>query len=143
MKNSNSIALAIAVFVLFATACTPKVGSDISEFQLNQPFELSIGKSAKQEPGRLKLTFSNVTEDSRCPEGLNCMWEGRVTTSIIAATSDGSQTFSISREGTPKNPPAVKFQGYTIRLLDVAPYPKKDVKIDKQSYAVKLSVGKE
>ncbi|MGI0057365.1 MAG: hypothetical protein ACREAK_08340, partial [Nitrosarchaeum sp.] len=48
---------------------------------LDVPFSLRIGESANMD-STLDFTFLNVTEDSRCPTDVTCIWEGSVSVKI-------------------------------------------------------------
>ncbi|AZA51640.1 hypothetical protein [Chryseobacterium sp. G0201] len=74
----------------------------------------------------MNVTFKGISEDSRCPEGVNCMWAGvavaqievmglatRPMTVNIATTENAGRNYHQSTE----------FNGYTISLKDVNPYP--------------------
>lgn len=74
----------------------------------------------------MNVTFKGISEDSRCPKGVNCMWAGvavakvevmglatRPVTLNLASTDNKSRNYNTSAE----------FNGYTISLSDVNPYP--------------------
>ena len=43
---------------------------------LNKKFELPVGDTATINGQGLTIIFTQVTEDSRCPIGVECFWEG-------------------------------------------------------------------
>ena len=46
---------------------------------LNVPFTLAPGQTARIESEGMDIRFVNVTGDSRCPQGVECIWAGQVT----------------------------------------------------------------
>ena len=43
---------------------------------LGQEFSLRIGRKVTLRDTELKIRFVSVIEDSRCPKGVNCVWQG-------------------------------------------------------------------
>lgn len=102
--------------------------------KLGEPFELAYSESTLIRGTGLTLTFTALGEDSRCPEGAQCFWQGnaRVVISVDGAKED-------LNTGVP--PHRVIRRGYTIELLEVLPYPKADEEQrPAEDYSVKLVV---
>jgi hypothetical protein len=105
--------------------------------ELGRPFDLKPAEIAKIEG--LQITFEGVTEDSRCPTGVQCVWAG-----------DAAATFTLQK------PPAAALQrtlhtngrferqtdceGFVVRLEDIKPYPKQGVTIAPDDYRAMLVV---
>lgn len=45
-------------------------------------FNLKLNQSAIINSGEVKVTFLEVTEDSRCPSDLNCFWAGQIQVAV-------------------------------------------------------------
>ena len=90
---------------------------------------------------KTKLTIKLVSvEDSRCPANVQCIQAGEATVKIAVKNGKGArQTFDI---GTRPGRETVEFAGYTIRLVDVAPHPAANVRIDRSGYAATFEVKK-
>lgn len=58
----------VLILTIFLTQCSSKQNESSSNFE--------VEKEITQEAYQFKL--KKVTADSRCPEGLNCVWEGQV-----------------------------------------------------------------
>ncbi|ASK32719.1 hypothetical protein CEY12_08405 [Chryseobacterium sp. T16E-39] len=75
---------------------------------------------------QMNVTFTNIAEDSRCPEGVNCIWAGvAVANVLVMGTSTRPVTLTLA---TTENPgrnyfKSAEFNGYTISLNEVTPYP--------------------
>ena len=51
--------------------------------------ELSIGTPAADPGSKATFTFVRVVEDSRCPKGVQCVWEGDATIELRVAPERG------------------------------------------------------
>ena len=100
---------------------------------------LTIKQKENIKSGDLTIEFVAVLEDSRCPEGVNCIWAGNAKVQI-KVSKNGAATETIELN-TNLQPRTVNYQGYTITLAGVNPYPKDGVKT--AGYAVSLSVEKQ
>ena len=65
-------ALVVAASLL-ASACATSTGA-VRPIGLNQETELAPGQSVQS--GALRVTFTQVDGDSRCPADVTCVWEG-------------------------------------------------------------------
>lgn len=77
-------------------------------------FSLGVGETANLED--LSITFKRVTEDSRCPKDVNCVWAGRVVAEIDARVNGTNQTIKISSGEKPYS-----YNGYSILIKSVEP----------------------
>lgn len=108
---------------------------------------LNEGETRFFKEYEMNITFSTITEDSRCPEGTNCIWEGvgvaqitlmgtytRPVTLTLATHNFADKGFSNSGD----------FNGYTITLKDLSPYPTVDKGLSKLqgSYKIGLEITK-
>jgi hypothetical protein len=107
---------------------------------LGDSFDLGVGESATLKNEGLTVTFNGVDEDSRCPSDVDCFWEG-----------DAEVNVTISKPGyTPLNtvlhttlsPQAASYNGYTVTLNGLAPYPVSTSTIDLDDYVATFTVTK-
>jgi len=93
--------------------------------------------------------FDGISEDSRCPSGNVCVWEGQAVAALWASYASGdpgiSSGFGIEpfflalRAGHAEL--AVKVVlGKRFRLLDVEPFPSPVVRIDPERYEITIEV---
>jgi hypothetical protein len=77
---------------------------------VNVPIKLAMGSSAELQPG-LSISFDRV-EDSRCPQGVQCVWAGQL---LYFLSLHGSTVvnFDLSTKA-----PSFSTAGLTIRLDD-------------------------
>lgn len=143
MKTLYFFLLLLLVLTVFA-ACSgkKKPQAGYTMVKLDQVFELKMNESVMVENQDLKLSFSAVPEDSRCPEGVNCFQEGQVRITLAAANAGRSQLLEFSRTPSQKGNTTKTVGEFKIQLNEVSPYPKNDVKIKPEEYRLKLAVRK-
>ena len=116
-----------------------------SEVALDQEFQLQVGERAVvppggTQPGGLTITFLRVTQDSRCPSDVTCVWSGDAEVVLELVTREsGSQTVTVHTHVEPRTATAV---GYAVRLVDLDPYPRSETPIAPSSYVATLIVSR-
>mgnify|MGYP000618893551 CR=1 FL=1 len=140
MKKQNFLTITFIFLVVFVfTNCDQKAAqSSYDIFNLNENVEIKIGKKAKLNGGDLVVEFSDVTEDSRCPENVNCIQAGQVTAKLMA----NDKSLSLTKEGKQKGGISGKVGDYSIEMIEVNPYPKDGIKTTKEDYSITLNVTK-
>ena len=111
--------------------------ADVAE--LNLPFKLAMGKTAIVSGTDLQLQFSDVTDDSRCPRDVVCVWTGQVV-AVIGVIRAGKDSEKITLTAPDSYPIVHELSGYKLELLGVQPYPEAEASIKKQDYKVILRV---
>jgi hypothetical protein len=140
MKTSSIIAL--LAIALSLTACNKDEEQSI---QLNQIFELDYRKSKSFDQGDFTITFENLIEDSRCPEGAECIWEGRavVEIKIQHETDIDLHTLATSNSIDGDNLLSVQHDNYIIKLVAVHPYPTIASSPTNEDYSIELEITEE
>lgn len=75
---------------------------------------------------QMNITFKSISEDSRCPKGVNCIWVGVAVAQIeVMGTTTRPVTLSLaSLDNKGRNyQKSENFNGYKITLAEVTPYP--------------------
>ncbi|MFC7356260.1 hypothetical protein ACFQO1_01060 [Jejudonia soesokkakensis] len=134
MKNFVLLLALFTSITLFAQ--TEKV-AETPQIAIKIPF----GETAIVEG--YKITFIEVIEDSRCPEGVNCVWAGRVHIKISYLNNKGAETFQEIIIGQVKGDeqnnsiitinPTLQFE-----VLNVTPYPQYNENKKSLPYALLL-----
>jgi hypothetical protein len=107
---------------------------------LGGQFSLSIGQSATITEEGLKIKFIEVIGDSRCPQGVQCIWAGEAN-SLIEITYSGSTYRKVLTQPGASEPAQTSFSVYEISF-DLQPYPKAGEEITDKDYRLKLQVDK-
>ncbi len=102
------------------------------------PFTLEPSQSAKFKSNGAEIRFDNVESDSRCPQGVQCIRAGDASVKISAkgfsSTSTDNQTLTISTANTKIKLGDSAGVAYSLELLDLSPYPKREEKISPNQY---------
>lgn len=113
---------------------------DSADAQTPQKITLRPKQQKSLYAGILRIQFVEVVEDSRCPEGVNCVWAGNAKVKIrVSSRRLGEKIFEVNTNGGPKGD---QFEGYAINLESVTPYPKANKPIGKAAYRVTIKVSR-
>jgi hypothetical protein len=89
-----------------------------------------------KECDNLILSLEKVLDDSRCPEGVNCIWAGHVKVAVQVLQNKEMKKIELGLEEGKKGLAEAKIGGYTLKLEKVSPYPKDGQKIKPEEYVV-------
>ena len=113
----------------------------VSEESGNITFQQGESKILKESG--IKITFKSVSQDSRCPEGVQCIWAGVAVADLeLSGTSKKPMLISLATQNFPaqKLSKTAVFDGYKIELQNVLPYPKQNA--EKENYSIEISAYK-
>jgi len=86
----------------------------------------------------VSICLDSVFNDSRCPTGLVCVWEGDAVAAFTLNHNDNITPFNLHSNSNFQNDTLI--DGITIKLLQITPYPIADQQIDPNDYSVEISV---
>jgi len=139
MRRSSLYLLASLAIVLVLSSCIGSVDED--KARLGEEFSLHIGESIGIIGEDLEIEFVEVSEDSRCPKDVTCIWEGRVTAVVEISTGGSSQQLNLSQPGLTDAPAREKYGGYEL-TYKVEPYPEKaEMEITSDEYRLLIVVN--
>jgi len=133
--------------VALLAACGPQASSQSREPEDAGPsprvtfvgdtafLELPIGRTA--DNGELRVTFDAVTEDSRCPSGVQCVWAGNASLRLTLATANETDVAIVNSTTTPH---MAAFEGFVLGYRDLTPYPVSTVPTDRATYVATIWV---
>lgn len=122
-------------------SCAP----EMIHTSVGTPFSLRIGGKAEVQDAQsgtpVSIAFESVEEDSRCPEGANCIWAGRA---VVRLTVNGSPV-KVTEGMIPDSAQPV-WGNYRFVMQSLEPYPKaSDVQLSERkkekSYRARLQVN--
>jgi hypothetical protein len=102
---------------------------------------INYGRQVAAAKENLTLKFVAILEDSRCPEGVQCVWAGNARIEL-AVTKTGEDTASLELNTNDRFPIEAQYLGYLITLIDLQPYPKATKQISLQDYTVNVEIRK-
>lgn len=136
MKSISMLKILIALLVFTTFSCEDEV--------VDKPFVLGFESSFRinheyvSDDGLYKLIINEIT-DSRCPEGVNCVWAGEVIIKGEFTDFKKKSSFEIhSAIATQQKQP----EGYIMQIIDVRPYPKNGVETKPEDKLITLLIKK-
>jgi len=134
MNTTRLLALTIVVFALggCATVDTAIVA------QPGVEFALPLGKMAAINASGVRITFKQVSEDSRCPVDVQCVWAGDAKIALTISRSgapDDAKVISL----TPPNNETTSGE-LRIRFTGLAPVPRQSDSGKPRAYVAQLVV---
>src|SRR5829696_5891659 len=134
----------VAALLLLVTACMtpsqPGTSGGVTptiDASMGSEFENSAGQEAKVQGSSIVIRFNGVTEDSRCPSDVQCVWAGDA---VVRLSLSGAGAIDASVHTT-LDPKAVQHAGRTITLVDLKPIPRSGTKIMALEYIATLRVN--
>ncbi|POM23438.1 hypothetical protein BTM25_45910 [Actinomadura rubteroloni] len=127
---------AVAALVLVPLSCGTSPARGDGTVRSGAEFQLAPGGSVRVADGATTLRFDRVSADSRCPEGVQCVWEGDATV-VLTATERGraARTFELH---TAAEPSAATVGAHRVRLTGLVPGKPSGGRIAPGAYRVRL-----
>ena len=119
--------------------------ADVPEFGLNEAFTLGGGQEGLNPGDKLRVRFTDVLEDSRCPTQVACFWTGQARIAVaVQPDGSGSTTVEFNTNPAPGQTVTTATVGrYSIELQSLDPYPQTPQEpIPFQDYRATLTVLK-
>ncbi len=133
---TRSAAALVAVLALGCGKATePDVDLDASLVTLPADVVLGYGAEAQVEGTALRVAFTGVREDSRCPAGVVCVWQGNAAVDLRVTGGAAPVTIELN---TALQPMDEDVAGVRITLLEVQPGPQAGVPTPREAYSVRL-----
>ena len=136
--NINLVFLLAAI--LASCAQDPIISPKVS---LNEEFTIKAGRQVVIKGEKLSVRFSSVQNESRCPTGVQCVWEGNAAISIEVSKKRKKSAQAILNTNTAIQPNELAYKKYRIKLLGLNPYPRIDEKIEAKDYEAVMIVTKD
>ncbi|MCI0558505.1 MAG: hypothetical protein MN733_08425, partial [Nitrososphaera sp.] len=113
--------------------------------RLGVPFQIAINETVAVAGSDISVKFYNVTEDSRCPSDVVCVWAGQVTAMVgVTQNSTDLGRFSLTLgAGSNTSTAEQKVGAYTIKLTQVDPYPTSSQPTSPGDYIAMLVLSKD
>ena len=129
----------VAFLLSFASAAcgtSPTAPAPVAQEVLADSLQMAPGQEVVI--GILRLSFLEVSGDSRCPVDVVCIWQGNAAVEIAVGVGEGPshpRTLNTS-QGTP----AVDFSGFRVTLLELLPEPHAGTPIPPAGYRARFRV---
>lgn len=127
------------LLLLILTGCNNPSGEITAN--LGQEVELKVGDTVALNGESLKIKFLEAGNDSRCPQGATCIWQGEVSCQIEITFNGSNYTKTLIQPGLTQSPAIDGFKEYTLSFK-VLPYPKVGVTIKPGEYRLQIVIEK-
>jgi hypothetical protein len=136
-RNRSSWPAVAAVLLAAGIGCA-SVDTPVVAANPGVAFALPLGKTASVNGNSARITFNKVTDDSRCPVDVVCVWAG-----------DAKVELAISRDGSPADTRVISITSpdneavsgnLRIRLVGLAPAPRQSEPSARRAYIAQLIV---
>jgi hypothetical protein len=114
-----------------------RAGGSVDE--QTRSYELKPGQEVAVHGADFTMMLGAVEEDSRCPEGVECIWAGSVRVEVVFC---GPKAERSGRLNTGVAPRALKYRGRYVRIARVGPRKVRDQEIKPSDYRITLEVSK-
>ena len=123
--------------IIISLLCAGCAGNPTQPGRLGEAFELRAGASATLDEG-LAVIFDRVVSDSRCPSNAICVTAGDA---VVAVTISQGAAGSGNRElHTDARGSEASYLAYTIRLLQLQPFPEAGRPTRPEDYVATLKI---
>jgi hypothetical protein len=128
--------VSLIVIVLTGLSCGKATTFQVN---LNEEFSLSLGQCASLTGENLELKFREVTEDSRCPKDVTCVWAGRVTCEVELRRAGSLSLITLTEPGLTDEYSRQKHEEYEL-AFHITPYPEDGKDIPADAYRLHLII---
>lgn len=105
-------------------------------------FQLKPNQTASEQ-NNIDVKFLNVTDDSRCPSDVTCIWQGKSTITVnVVKSSQNIGNFSLTSGLGDNNATVQILDGYFLHLTKIEPYPKSGTTISLSDYVATFELSK-
>jgi len=113
---------------------------EVTTLKIGKVTEMKLGETVENSQKGLSLRIENIN-DSRCPTGGICGWQGVATVKFYLKTKEGEHDFTLDKFGLEDGPSCegVVIEGIKYYIVDVLPYPV--VREELSVKTVKILVG--
>ncbi|MDM7923950.1 MAG: hypothetical protein QUS14_16775, partial [Pyrinomonadaceae bacterium] len=129
LQITNKIAASVLLLIL--------IGSANGSVLASKTVTVGVGKKVALKREKIAITFVAVEEDSRCPEGAECIWAGRASIRLVVS-GKGKASRSVTL-GSDADTNSVVFNNYRIKFVLLDPKPKAGTQTPSKSYRATLS----
>jgi len=140
MKTMQFYIFILGAFIALI-ACDEKREEVPIDTKFGDPITLKVGESTDIQEGVLTISFDKVVEDSRCPNGVDCFWQGQAMIQLLVNTST---TVDLIMQAGKEELAVDTLDNFIYTLLDVSPYPdvKDNLPLPEEAYIIEVQVDK-
>lgn len=142
-QRTSMMAGLLAALVLAGCGSGPKASNTQPQTSLGDPVQVRIGQTATVASDKVSVTFTGISEDSRCPTGAQCAWAGQAIVSLkVSPTGGGPGEAQLILGGGQPGSDEFSFGLYMVKITSLDPLPVADVKTNPDDYVATLVISK-
>ena len=131
---------------LFLAACASAGGnaptSPTPAPALDEEFTIGPGQTVAVNGANVRVTFDRVSEDSRCPTDVTCIWEGDAVVVLNVKVESEEATREVHTQGGATRSRNAPVGEYLVTLVRLDPAPRSTAAIEASAYRATLVVGR-
>ena len=140
MYDIKKILFSLALILIFLRGCTDNPVS-INSVPENTDFQIQYGETVNLKGADLLITFSDVVEDSRCPEGLRCFIQGTAKVKLYLSLGFEHKTDTVQTYLPDKVVNVGKENNlFLFHVKKLEPHPRLNQIINKSDYRLTLNI---
>jgi hypothetical protein len=136
----KAVLLVILLSVLILVSSCEKNDLLDIELRLNDTLTIKAGSTIPDNTRNVSLSFDSLVAECRCPSDVVCIWEGYASVALRFFSENKEQRFVLSTLNFNPLRNDTTISGYTIKLIDVLPYPNTKIHTDPKEITVKIQV---
>jgi hypothetical protein len=138
MKKLRFVLCLLPLIILTVSGC---VGNQAPVTAgLGESLTLAVGQSVQITGEDLQITFNEIIGDSRCPEGVQCIWAGVVNCRMTVVYKGKTYSQVLKQSGAAAEAEDT-FVNYNFKF-NVTPYPTEGQTIAVKEYRLTMTVTK-
>ena len=110
---------------------------------VGQEFPIKVGQRIKLAGQDVQVRFVAVSEDSRCPTDVNCVWAGNAAVALDFIDGKCTTLLKLNTHQNSQSSENGKAGAYRVKLVKLEPYPRSTEKIAPGDYTATLVITKE
>lgn len=137
MKILPAFKLITTLFLIMTFGCEEIVTH--KTFPIGREFSLRMNETLASADGMYILRITDI-DDSRCPQGVQCIWEGEVIIKGEWTHNKDKSTFEVHSVIRDQNKQP---EGFIIEIKDVKPYPKYGTDSNPEDMVITLLINED
>jgi hypothetical protein len=97
--------------------------------------KIKLGKQMLLPDGKTVLNFKKIVSDSRCPDGVSCVWAGEIVFEIEIIANNSSEIKQVTL-GSDLQTLITEMTALQTHAVAISPYPKSGVSISQDNYVL-------
>jgi hypothetical protein len=137
-KSGSMKSIFILLFVLMSTSGCK---NELNQISIDKNFELNYKEIRYFPDHSASITLDSVLNDSRCPNGAECVWAGNAEVRFIYSAGTQNSAFILNTLSNFRTDTLIN--GYRIKLVRLNPYPQMGLPIKQNEYSAEVKITKE